>query len=436
MLSRIKQSLHKAKNHQGFLRYLTNTSWMFAEQVLRMGAGLLVGIWVARYLGPAQYGLFSYATAYAALFGNIAKLGLDGVVVRDLVRDPAKRDIYMGTSFWLKLMGAVAILALMALTLQLTSNDPTTRLYIFIIASGVLFQSFEVVDFYFQSQVLLRFVSICKLIQLTISSLLKLYFVFTNGDLIWFVLISLVDQMTLALSLFVAYRMQGASSFYRYFDIKVAKHLLQNSWPLMLAGLAVTLYMRVDMVMLQEMTGEVEVGIYAAATRISEIWYFLPSIIVASVSPAITQAHSLNAHLYLMRLRQLYSLMAWLAIGIALPLSIFSNAIIQILFGVKFAEAAPVLAIHLWASLAVFLGIASSQYLLIEQLQRISLYRTLIGLICNIVLNLILIPDMGARGAAIATVISYFIATFSLFFFKSTRAHTMHLLAAPFRINL
>ena len=200
----------------------------------------------------------------------------------------------------------------------------------------------------------------------------------------------------------------------------------------MLAGLAVTLYMRIDVVMLQEIVGDREVGIYAAATRISEIWYFLPGIIVASVSPAIIKAHSADSGKYISKLKQLYFVMTWMAIGIALPLSFLSGAMVSLLFGNDFAEAAPVLAIHLWASVAVFLGVASSQYLLVENLQKISFYRTLIGLVVNVILNLMLIPDMGAKGAAIATVISYFVATFSIVFFKSTRAHTSFLLSAPF----
>ena len=170
---------------------------MFAEQLLRMIAGLLVGIWVARYLGPEQFGVFSYAIAFASLFSSIAKLGLDGIVVRDLVKEPEQRDCYLGTAFWLKLMGAILMLGIVAISMQLTSSDHLTNLYILIIASGAIFQSFEVVDFYFQSKVLSKFVSICKMTQLFISSLLKLYFIFTGAELIYFVLITIVDQVTL-----------------------------------------------------------------------------------------------------------------------------------------------------------------------------------------------------------------------------------------------
>ena len=174
-----------------------------------------------------------------------------------------------------------------------------------------------------------------------------------------------------------------------------------------------------------------EVGIYAAAIRISEIWYFIPTVIISSVSPSIISCHGSNNDLYLTRLKSLYFMMAWLALGVTIPLSLLSDQIISILLGSDFSDAAPVLAIHLWASLAVFLGMASSQHLLVEQLQKISFYRTLIGLVSNVFLNIMLIPNMGAKGAAIATVISYFVATFSLVLFRSTRKHVIHLLLSP-----
>ncbi|HYN55491.1 MAG TPA: oligosaccharide flippase family protein, partial [Methylotenera sp.] len=207
-MQRLKRLINNASTHQGFRRYFSNTSWMFGEQILRMIAGLLVGIWVARYLGPEQFGIFSYAIAFVSIFGVLAKLGLDGIMVRNLVTDPQKRDIYLGTAFWLKLFGAFITLGIMAFATLFTSNDHTTNLYIFIIASGIIFQSFEVVDFYFQSQVLSKFVSTCKIIQLVISSIAKIYLVITGADLFWFVVVTLIDQVTLALTLYIAYKSQ------------------------------------------------------------------------------------------------------------------------------------------------------------------------------------------------------------------------------------
>ena len=96
-------------HHSGFRRYFANTAWLFAEKILRMVVGLFVGVWVARYLGPAKFGLLSYAQSFVALFGAIATLGLDGIVVRELVKDESKRDVLLGTSFVLKLIGAFLV---------------------------------------------------------------------------------------------------------------------------------------------------------------------------------------------------------------------------------------------------------------------------------------------------------------------------------------
>ena len=428
MIARLKHFTHSAKTHLGFRRYFANTSWMFAEQLLRMVAGLLVGIWVARYLGPEQFGIFSYAIAFASLFSSIAKLGLDGIVVRDLVREPDQRDIYLGTAFWLKLGGALVMLGSVALAMQLTSSERLTNVYILIIASGAIFQSFEVVDFYFQSQVLSKFVSICKMTQLFISSLLKLYFIFTGADLIWFVLVTLVDQFTLALSLYLAYRYQNNDSFYRYFDITIAKQLLKDSWPLIFSGLVVMIYMRIDQIMIKEMLGEKEVGLYSAAVRLSEVWYFIPVIITASLFPSIVNAKKISEKLYYKRLQRLYTLMVWTAIVIAMLMTFLSNWLITILYGQDYIEAASVLKINIWAGVFVFIGVASDKWFLSEGLQKSTTINTAIGAITNISLNFILIPRYGIYGAAISTLLSYSVAAYFMnLAFQKTRGNFIRL---------
>ncbi|MBC7490239.1 MAG: flippase [Glaciimonas sp.] len=395
---------------------------MFAEQILRMIAGLMVGIWVARYLGPVQFGTFSYVIAFVALFSSIAKLGLDSIVVRDLVSAPSQRDRYVGTAFWLKLIGATLMLGAISLAVRLTTNDASTNLYIFIIASGTIFQSFEVVDFYFQSKVLSKFVSTCKLTQLFISSLLKLYLIFTGADLLLFVIVSLVDQITLAISLYLAYRHQKIGSFYRHFDLPTAKKLLRDSWPLIISNLVIMFYMRIDQIMIKEMLGEKEVGLYSAAARISEVWYFIPIILTNSLFPSIINAKMQSVELYYSRWQRLYALMLWTAIAIALPMTYLSDRLITMLFGEAYRDAGPVLTIHIWAGVFVFLGVASAKWFVSEDLQRYSVINTLVGAVVNILLNLLLIPKYGIYGTAVATVLSYSIAAYFMnFVFQATR---------------
>ena len=417
----------------GLQLIISNSGWLLADKVLRMTIGLVLGVWIARYLGSEQYGLWSFAIAFTGLFSAFATLGFDGIVIRELVKNPEKQNVFLGSAFILKIVGGSVAILLSLIAILITHNGESLTIWLVgISAAGFVFQSVNVIDFYFQAKVKSMYSVIAANAAFVLMTIVKIYLLLNSAPLIAFAWAGLFEIALSAIFLLLAYRFNHQNFRDWRIDSQVVKQLMRDSWPLTLSGLAVILYMRVDVVMLEHMAGMHEVGIYAAATRISEVWYFLPMIIVASVSPAIIKAHSYNSLQYLSRLRQLYFVMAWLAVGTSLPLSLFSGQVVNILFGNEFSEAGPVLAIHLWASIAVFLGVASSQFLLIEQLQKISFYRTLIGLICNIFLNLILIPSHGATGAATATVISYFVATFALIFFKATRSHVVFLLEAPF----
>ncbi|ENT6808901.1 flippase [Vibrio vulnificus] len=423
--------------HQGFLRYFKNTSWLIAEQFLRIIAGLLVGIWVARYLGPQQFGLFSYALAFTAIFAGIAKVGLDGIIVRELINHPDKRDAYLGTAFWLKVMGSIIVMLLMATVIPFTNNDTTTNLYIFFIACGLVFQSFEVVEFYFQSQVLAKLISICKIIQLSLSSLIKIYLVMTEAELIWFVLVTTFDALSLAICYFSAYRLQKNNIFYTCFDFSIARCLIKDSWPLVFSSIVVMLYMRIDQIMIKQMLDEHEVGIYSAAVKLSEAWYFLPTIITSSLFPAILNAKKNNELLYYSRLQNLYTFMVLIALSVALPTTFLADGIINYLYGSSYQGAGEVLIIHIWSGIFVGLGVARGGWIISENLQLYSMFYLTLGMVVNVAGNLLLIPYYGISGAAFSTLISQaFVAIIlPLLFLKTRKASYMGLKALLFRIN-
>lgn len=425
-MSRLRQLMDRARAHAGLRRYAGNTAWVLAEQVVRMGAGVLVGIWVARYLGPAHFGLLSYAVAFAALFASVAKLGLDTLVVRDLVRDAGQTDHglqqYLGTVFVLKLIGAVALLSVTGTALYFLSDDSTTSLYVLLIAGGAIFQAMEVVDFYFQAKVLSRLVSICKLIQLLVSSIIKVGLIVFGADLFWFVLVTLLDQATLALALYQAYRHKGPPSFIGFFDRTVAVRLLKESWPLMLTGLVVMVYMRLDQIMIRSMLGESEVGLYSAAVRLSEVWYFIPMLINASLFSSIVRARDISADLYSSRLHRLCALLVWIQLPVAAAMTFFSDRAVLLLYGPAYAGAGMVLMIHVWTGVFVALSISGGNWLVCENLQRNLLYRTSIGALVNVALNFVLIPRMGIAGAAVATLVAQaIVGLFFDIFTKRTR---------------
>lgn len=397
--------------HQGFRRYAANTSWMMAEQMLRIVAGLLVGIWVARYLGPEQFGLFSYVLAFTAIFAGIAKLGLDGILVRELINQPQGRDVYLGTAFWLKVIGAFVVMAIMAAVVPFTSNDSTTNLYIFIIAAGLVFQSFEVVEFYFQSQVLAKVVSICKVIQLALSSAIKVYLVLTQADLFWFVCVTAFDTVSLALSYYVAYKIRGNVSFLRSFKWPIAKQLLKDSWPIVMSSLVVMVYMRADQIILREILGEYSLGIYSASYRLVEAVFFIPAIISASLFPYLAEARNRGDEHYEKVMIDYYRFVFWIGVFISLFLILWHRAIISILYGEAYSDTAAVLFYHAFSIPFVFLFVASGKWIVLENFTILSFYRNSIAALFSLLLNINLIPVLGVSGAAISMTFSFILSS-------------------------
>lgn len=427
-ISHFTSHISRLTSHSGFRKYFANTSWLFAEKVLRMAVGLFVGVWVARYLGPAQYGLLNYAVAFVGLFRAFATLGLDGIVVRELIKDEGKKDELLGTAFWLKIMGAFVMLIMIAIAVQFTSNDHYTNILVFIIAGSTIFQAFNVIDFYFQAKVLGKFIAMSNSITLLLSSIVKVALVLYKAPLIAFVCAVAFDNLILALGYIYFYRKVSRHHnqqpttirhplFHLTVNKKIAISLLKDSWPLILSGLAIMIYMRIDQVMLQEMIGSEAVGQYSAAVRISEVWYFIPMVISNSLFPAIVNAKKQSEELYYARLQRLYDLMVWISIAIALPMTFLSDLVVKSLYGSAYSQAGSVLMIHIWAGVFVSLGLSFGKYLLVENYTNKYFNRTLIGAVANIILNYFLIPRYGIKGAAIATLIGQFIANYGYDFF-------------------
>lgn len=388
-----------------------NTGWLFADKVLRLGVGLFVGVWVARYLGPQQFGLLNYAMAFVGLFGSLATLGLDGIVVRDIVRYPHAKDEILGTAFGLKLAGGTVALAVaLPVISSLRPGDALSRWLVGIIAAGLVFQAFDTIDFWFQSQVKSKYTVYAKNTAFVLVAILKIVMILLQAPLIAFVWAMLGEIALGALGLTIAYRRNGY--FLRAWrgSLSWAHRLLRDSWPLIFAGALIAIYMRIDQIMLGQMIGNESVGIYSAAVRVSEIWYFIPGIMVSSFYPSIVKAKQLNEELYHRKILQLYTFLIWIAIIFAVCISALSTRIITFLFGMKYVEAGSILAVHIWTGIFVFYGVAKVLFIQCENMQLFSLICTFSGALANVLLNLVLIKWYGGVGAAWATLIAQIIS--------------------------
>ncbi len=433
MVTRLKS----LKNHPGFVKYFKNTSWLFAEKIFRIITVLFVGIWMARYLGPEKFGLYNYAISFAGIFMAISTLGLDSIVVRELVKAENQANELIGTAFWLKLITAVLALLFLLFAIQFTENDSYTNILILIIASATIFQSFNVVDMYFQSQVLSKYMVYANIISLFISSLVKITLIINQAPLIAFAWVILFDSIVLALG-FIYFFLKNSTLKIKKFPFRttITIVLLRDSWPLILSGIAIAIYMKIDQVMINAMLNSKAVGEYAAAVQLSEGWYFIPVVITASLFPAIINAKKQSKQLYDARLQKLYDLMVWAAITIALPVTFLSDWLTNLLYGDQYHQVGGVLSIYIWAGVFVFLGVANGKWLIIENLQKFAMMNTIAGAIINIVLNYVLIPSIGILGAAWATLIAYAFSGYILLVaFKKTRRSFANLSKSLFFIT-
>ena len=388
-----------------------------------MAVQLFVGIYVARYLGPERFGLLSYANSYVGIFTAIAVLGLDGIVVRELVKSPDQRDTLLGTSFLLKVVGTLLMWVLILATLFFSNNDPLTSALIAIIAFGVLFQTFNVIDYNFQAEVKLKYVVHSQIVQLIVSSITKLVLILKGLPLVWFAAVYSLDAIILAVGLAYAYSRNSGSIKKWKWNAKVALALLLDSWPLMFAYMSYLIYAKIDRIMIKEMLDEHNVGIYSAAYILYEAPLFISLMIAKSVYPILVQYYQENKNRFFQLYSTLSSYMTLLSYLIVLFIFIFHEILIQITFGESFEESSKILMLLSFGMIPMFNAFLRSSYITISGNQKIILYTTLFSAMLNIVLNLLLIKAYGVIGAVYATVFTQTLSLIVLnFAFTNTRS--------------
>ncbi len=421
-------------------KIFSNASWLLAEKIIRLAVSFLVGIWMARYLGPTQYGILNYAAAWIAIATIITSWGLtDSLIVRDLVREPGHNNVIVFTSLALRLLSSILLYSLMLLFLQKSAAAQKTSVMIMILGIGMIFQSFEIFDFWFQSQVKSKYVVIAKALAFLTMNVLKVIAISLRWPLEVFGW-CLTGELIISAGgyIFFFYRIGGDYTRKKMqISIDRALTLLKQSWPLLMSGLGYAIYMKTDQIMLGNMIGAQAVGLYSVATKVTEVCYFLPMVIVSSVFPNLIKIKLLDASKYYERLQKLYDGLTALALMIIIPTTLFSYYIIVSLFGGHYQESAYILAIHIWGLLFTFNRVAFGKFLVIEGLLKFSFISNAIGAIINVAANLYAIPRWQGQGAAVATIISYFISLHvAAWFFSKTRNNANMILKAffiPFR---
>lgn len=392
-------------------KIITNTGWLFGDKVFRMGGALIVGVWMARYLGPADYGILSFSIAFVSLFGAVFHLGLNKIIVRDVVQLASKKYKILGSSIFLRIMSGIITVGVVVLLIKLLRpDDKLTQLIVAIIVLGHFFQFTDVFKYWFESQVSSKYTVWVVNSAFLIVAVTKVVLILSEASIVAFAYAISAQIFLAGIGLTFVYWLKNRDLLKWEVKKSTCKYLLKESWPLIFSGVAIMIYMRFDEFMLGQMIDNEAVGIYSAAVKISEVWYFIAISISSSVFPSLVKLKNKNHQQYINRLKHLFKLMVYTSVSIAVIITFMSDWLVITLYGAEYSESGTILMIHIWAGVFMFLYKSSNCWFLIEDLQMYMMYRTLLGAIANIILNIFLIPYYGGVGAAIATVISLAIA--------------------------
>ncbi|MCX6185775.1 MAG: flippase [Bacteroidetes bacterium] len=393
------------------INYFKNSLWILLEKVSRIISGIFVGVLVARYLGPTQFGTISYALSIIAIFTIVSTLGLDGLVVREIITRKENLNEILGTSFWLRFVGAILVVFL-ATTYSYIRDTPDRVLIVFLISISIVFQSITVIDFYFQSQVKGKYAAMNQVITLICSAIVKLVLIYLQASLLWFASVVLFESALTAILQVYFFRKLGHKISYWYFSFDETKKLLVYAWPIIISAFIQMLYQKSNEILILRFLHEMDlVGQYAAAIRISEASYFIPVAIVAAVMPGIINING-NKELQKQRFIQLSSLLVWLSILIIIGGLLFGDWVINLLYKNKYYLSPQVFKIHIFSIIPSFFGTALGGWLVAQNRQKIIVLLQVVNLIIYIPCCYYLIPRYQINGAAMAINLTYY---FSLF---------------------
>lgn len=371
-----------------------------------MTSALFVGILVARYLGPENYGIMNYVVSYVAIFSVFATFGLDNIEIRELSRQGDKRDTILGTCFSLRIIFAVIAYLGIAVSLLLYRMDAFTSVMILAYGLTLFTGTGNILRNYFTSIVRNKYIVKSEIFRTFIGTGIKILLLLLKAPLEYFIYAQIFDTLLVASGYYFSYKSVAGSVRLWKFDRSIVGFILKESFPLVLSGAAVIVYQRIDQVMIGNMLDKAEVGYFATAGKFVDLIVFLPTVLVQTVTPMLVRAKENSPESYEAKKKTFVSIITWTAIIMSLIVSLVAYWLIMYTYGSKYALAIPVLQIMAFKAVGMALSSSGGQIIIMEQMQKWAFIRNLIGCVICIVLNYLLIPQYGIVGSAIVTIIT------------------------------
>lgn len=387
-------------------KIITNVFWAVTGKVVTMLSTLVVGIFVARYLGPEQYGLMNYVVSIVTLFTVFATFGTTEIIIRELAKKELPKEIILGSAFAIRIGLAVVCFFAIGIYLFFAKETTETAAMILIYASSIFFACFDVIRFYFTSIVENEYVVKSEVFRALVGALVKVILLFFHAPLVAFVAALAFDFLLLATGYVFAYKEKVGSIRNWGVDKAFIKVLLSTSFPLLISSAAMIVYQRIDQVMIAKMLDNESVGYFSTAASFIGVVTFIPAIMVQTTSPLLVGFWKNDKERYKKESQRIMNLTTWVTMLICIILSLLSDPIIRYTYGSAYLAAVPVLRILVFKAVGVALITMGGQLIVIENIHKWAFVRNILSCVVCVICNYYFIPLWGVIGSAWATIIT------------------------------
>lgn len=389
-------------------RVAKNTGMLITGKTVDALIKLITIIFFARYLGASNFGIYSFIFAYLGFFVIITSLGLDRILVREISRDRAKADRFIGNAIIITIILSLVAVILACLIISFLHYSFNTKLLVCVASLTLLFSFSSLYGLIFEVNLMMEYPIFVHIVKDLLRLALFLYLIFLKAPLLWFIIVVVINCFP---EFFLFLRLSRKFIRPRFeIDLGLWKYFFKECWPIALIATFSYIDIRIDQLMLFQMKGAQALGYYSAAVRLPETLIIFPSAFMTSVFPLMSRYFKTSKQFLTQAYTLSFKYMLMLIIPVAVGTTLLSKPIISLIYGEKFLASVPVLSILIWSTIFVFYGLIHYEILISVNKQRVYLLFAGIGAVVNVILNLMLIPRYGIVGASIATLISYMLS--------------------------
>ena len=411
-------------------RVVRNAGWMIGARIFQMFLGIFITAWTARYLGPSNMGVITYVSSFVSFFSSLATLGLNNVIIKELIDHDDRQHYVLGTAIIMRLISSSSAAVLVLSIIRfLNPGDKVMLAAAVLLSLSLIAESFEMFSYWYQSRLESKVTSIIQTVSYILVAGCRLTGLILHKDVLWFAFATSLDSIVIAILLYITYRRRSNTPL--AFDSDLAKEMFSRSHHFIYSGLMVAIYSQMDSIMIKEFLDTAATGYYSTATGINTMWSFILIAVIDSVYPTIIEAKKEgNEELYHRRIVQLYSLVFWLSVCASIMIVIIARPLIVRLYGEAYLPSVSCLRVCTWINIFAYLGVARGAWMVSENNQVYQKYILGMGAAANLILNYLWIPRFGIIGASAATLLTQIITSMiGPLVFKKTRENTLFILS-------